>query len=151
MTRLIDGVEAFRACAGTDLGTSGWLLLEQGRIDGFADITEDWQWIHVDPVRAAASDLGRTVAHGYLLLSLIPRLSSEIFGFTGIDRALNYGLDRVRFPSSVHPGDRVRARARGLEVTDHPAGALGRVRYTIEVEGRDHPACVADALMLVVT
>ncbi|GAA3681963.1 3-hydroxyacyl-thioester dehydratase HtdZ [Nocardioides ginsengisoli] len=150
MTRVFRGAAAFRAAAGTDLGASGWLTMEQPRIDGFADVTEDWQWIHVDPVRAADSDLGTTIAHGYLVLSLVPRLSSEIFDFADIDRAVNYGLERVRFPASVRPGDRIRATASLVEVTERPAGALGRVRYALEIEGGDRPACVAEALMLVV-
>jgi acyl dehydratase len=150
MTRVLHGVAEFRDAAGDELGTSGWLTMEQPRIDGFADVTEDWQWIHVDPVRAAASDLGATIAHGYLVLALIPRLSAEIFEFAGIDRAINYGLERVRFPASVRPGDRLRARAELVEVTDHPAGALGRVRYTLELDGSARPACAAEALMLVI-
>jgi acyl dehydratase len=150
MTRVFRGAAEFRGAAGTDLGASGWLTMEQPRIDGFADVTEDWQWIHVDPVRAADSDLGTTIAHGYLVLSLIPRLSFEIFDFADIDRAVNYGLERVRFPASVRPGDRIRATASLVEVTEHPAGALGRVRYALEIEGGPRPACVAEALMLVV-
>lgn len=150
MTRVFRGVHPFRNAAGTELGVSGWLTMEQPRIDDFADVTEDWQWIHVDPARAAASDLGTTIAHGYLVLSLIPRLSAEVFDFADIDRAVNYGLERVRFPASVHPGDRLRARVELVEVTDHPAGALGRVRYTLELDGSPRPACVAEALMLVV-
>ncbi len=150
MTRVFRGVDAFRDAAGAELGVSGWLTMEQPRIDGFADVTEDWQWIHVDPARAAASDLGATIAHGYLVLSLIPRLSAEVFEFADIDRAVNYGLERVRFPASVRPGDRLRARAELVEVTDHPSGALGRVRYTLELDTSTRPACVAEALMLVV-
>jgi acyl dehydratase len=91
---------------------------------------------------------GTTVAHGYLTLSLIPRLSSGIFEFTGLGKVLNYGLDRVRFLSPVVPGDRLRARAEVVEVTDSGAGALGRVRYTVEIDGKDRPACVVEALML---
>jgi len=150
VTRVFHGAAEFRAAAGSRLGASGWLTMEQPRIDAFADVTEDWQWIHVDPARAAASDLGATIAHGYLVLSLIPRLSAEIFDFADIDRAVNYGLERVRFPASVRPGDRVRAAADLVEVTDHPAGALGRVRYTLELDAGERPACVAEALMLVV-
>lgn len=150
MTHTFDGVDEFRAAAGRDLGTGPWFDVDQARISEFADVTEDWQWIHVDPQRASDSDLGSTVAHGYLILSLVPRLSAGIFEFAGIGRALNYGLDRVRFPASVRPGDRVRAAARLLGVTETAAGALGTVRYTIEIEGLQKPACVADALMLIV-
>jgi acyl dehydratase len=148
MTIAFSTIDEFRAAAGTDLGVGPWLGVDQERISAFADVTEDWQWIHVDAERAAASDLGSTIAHGYLTLSLVPRLSSGIFEFTGLGRVLNYGLDRVRFLAPVMPGDRLRARAELLEVTDSGAGALGRVRYTLEIDGKERPACVVDALML---
>ncbi|QYJ03565.1 MaoC family dehydratase [Nocardioides panacisoli] len=149
MAHTFHGVDAFRSAAGQDLGAGPWFVVDQGRIDAFADVTEDWQWIHVDPERAATSDLGGTIAHGYLTLSLLPRLSSGIFDFDAVGRAVNYGLDRVRFPASVHAGERIRARAELVAVDDTGAGALGRVRYTVEVDGGTRPACVAEALMLV--
>ena len=89
MTHVFHGVDEFRAAAGLDLGAGEWFTVTQDRIDGFADVTEDWQWIHVDPERAAASDMGTTVAHGYLTLSLVPRLSSALFTFEGVGRAIN--------------------------------------------------------------
>lgn len=142
-------VAEFKDSAGTDLGAGDWFTMTQGRIDDFADTTEDHQWIHVDAERAAASEIGSTVAHGYLTLSLIPRLSSELFTFDSSGRAINYGLDRVRFPAFVRPGDRIRARGR-VEWTRETSGGgvLGCVRYTIDIEGSDTPACVADALMV---
>ena len=149
MTRTLRGTEGFRAAVAQELEPGEWFTITQERIDAFADVTEDWQWIHVDPVRAAASDLGRTVAHGYLTLSLLPRLSSDVFEFADVDRAVNYGVEHVRFPSIVHPGDRIRARAAVVSVEDHGSGVLGRVRYTVEIEGREKPSCVLDALMLV--
>lgn len=149
MPHVFTSVDDFRAAAGLDLGAGRWLTITQDRIDTFADVTEDRQWIHVDPRRAAASDLGTTVAHGYLTLSLLPRLSSDLFTFDGVGRAINYGLDRVRFPSFVRPGDRVRARGRVAWTREAAAdGVLGCVHYTVEVEGRDTPACVAEALMV---
>lgn len=149
MTHIFDGVDAFRAAAGLDLGAGEWLTLTQDRIDAFADVTEDWQWIHIDTEKAAGTDLGTTVAHGYLTLSLLPRLSSALFTFDGVGRAINYGLDKVRFPSYVRPGDRIRARGRIAWTRDASAGgALGCVHYSIEVEGRDTPACVAESLMV---
>ncbi|WP_295647588.1 MaoC family dehydratase [uncultured Dietzia sp.] len=149
MTITFRTVEEFRNSAGTDLGAGDWFTVTQDRVDEFADVTEDHQWIHVDTGRAAASELGSTVAHGYLTLSLIPRLSADLFTFDAAGRAINYGLDRVRFPSFVRPGDRLRARGR-VEWTRgiDDGGALGCVRYTIDIEGRDAPACVADALMV---
>jgi acyl dehydratase len=118
MTHTFHGVDEFRTASGRDLGNGPWFTVDQERIDSFADVTEDWQWIHVDPQRAAASNLGRTVAHGYLTLSLIPRLSAGIFEFTGISRGLNYGLDRVRFPAMVHADDRIRAHATLVSTID---------------------------------
>lgn len=150
MTHVFHGVDEFREAAGLDLGAGDWFVITQDRIDSFADVTEDWQWIHVDPQRAASSDMGSTVAHGYLTLSLIPRLSSELFTFEGIGRAINYGLDKVRFPSSVRPGDRIRAVGRVAWTRDAQAGGvLACVHYAIEVEGGDKPACIAEALMVV--
>ena len=149
MTHTFEGAPAFAAAAGRDLGHGPWFTMTQQRIDDFADVTEDRQWIHVDAARAAASDLGSTLAHGYLTLSLVPRPSSDIFVFAGIGRAVNYGLERVRFPAPVRPGDRIRARAAVVEATPSNGGVLGRVRYTIEIEGSERPACVAEALMLV--
>ncbi|GLB63917.1 putative enoyl-CoA hydratase 1 [Dietzia sp. NCCP-2495] len=149
MTITFRNVDEFKNAAGTDLGAGDWFTITQNRINAFADTTEDHQWIHVDTERAAASELGSTVAHGYLTLSLIPRLSSDLFTFDAAGRAINYGLDKVRFPSFVRPGSRLRARG-SVEWTreiDH-GGVLGCVRYTIEIEGQDSPACVADALMV---
>jgi len=151
MARTFGSVEEFASVAGQELGVSSWFTMTQERIDAFADVTEDWQWIHVDPERAAASDLGRTVAHGYLVAALVPRLSSEVFDFDlagGVGRAVSYGLDGVRFPGFVHPGDRIRLHARMESTELRAGGVLGRVGYTLEVEGRDRPGLVAHALMI---
>lgn len=150
MTRILNGLEEIRASVGEELDPGPWFAMDQQRIDAFADATEDWQWIHVDPERAAASELGSTLAHGYLTLSLVPRLSSDVFAFEGIGRALNYGLEKVRFPAPVRPGDRIRARAAVVAEDDATAGVLMRVRYTVEIEGQERPACVVEALMLIV-
>lgn len=149
MTITFQSVAEFRAAEGAELGVGDWLTITQDRIDTFADVTEDHQWIHVDAGRAAASELGSTVAHGYLTLSLIPRLSSALFTFDTGGRAINYGLDKVRFPAFVRPGDRVRANGRIDWTRDiDGGGVLACVRYTIEIEGRNRPACVAEALMV---
>lgn len=149
MTITFRTVDEFRAAEGMELGCGEWFTMTQDRIDSFANVTEDHQWIHVDPGRAATSEIGATVAHGYLTLALIPRLSSDLFTFDSAGRAINYGLDKVRFPAFVHPGDRVRARGQ-IDWTRSVDGdgVLGCVRYTIEIEGRDRPACVAEALMV---
>jgi acyl dehydratase len=136
---------------GREVGLSGWFTVTQERIDAFAAATEDRQWIHVDPERAAQSPLGGTVAHGYLLLSLVPffNLSNEVF--TGRFRmAVNYGLDRVRFPHSVRAGSRVRNRAVLKKIEKRGfRKVLVTVENTMEVEGADKPAMVAEALALI--
>lgn len=148
MTHIFTGIDAFKDAEGLDLGVGSWFEVTQDRIDTFADVSEDWQWIHIDEARASRSDIGSTVAHGYLTLSLIPRLSSELFTFEGVGRAINYGLDKVRFPSFVRPGDQIRARGRVAWTKETAGGVMGCVHYTIEINGSERPACVAEALMV---
>ena len=141
-----------RAMVGREIGLSDWLPITQERIDAFAAATEDRQWIHVDPERAARSPLGGTVAHGFLLLSLVPffNLSNEVF--SGRFRmAVNYGLDRVRFPHPVRAGSRVRNRAVLKKIEKRGfRRVLVTVENTLEVEGAAKPAMVADVLGLIV-
>ena len=136
---------------GHDVGLSDWLVITQERIDAFADCTEDRQWIHVDPDRAGRSPLGGTVAHGFLLLSLVPffNFKSEIFSGR-VRMAVNYGLNRVRFPNFVRAGSRVRNRAvlKALEKRGFRK-VLVTVENTVEIEGQDKPAMVAEVLALV--
>jgi len=140
-----------KAMVGREVGLSGWFTVTQERIDAFAAATEDRQWIHVDAERAAQSPLGGTVAHGFLLLSLVPffNLSNEVF--TGRFRmAVNYGLDRVRFPHSVRAGSRVRNRAVLKKIEKRGfRKVLVTVENTMEVEGADKPVMVADVLALI--
>lgn len=141
-----------KAMVGREVGLSDWLTVTQDRIDAFADCTGDRQWIHVDPERAARSPLGGTVAHGFLLLSLLPFFSYQNEVFAGRFRmAVNYGLNRVRFPHPVLAGSRVRNRAvlRSIEKRGFRK-VLVTVENTMEVEGADKPAMVADALALIV-
>lgn len=140
-----------KAMLGREVGLSDWFVVTQERIEAFAAATEDRQWIHVDPERAARSPLGGTVAHAFLLLSLVPffNFSNEVF--TGRFRmAVNYGLDRVRFPSPVRAGARIRNRAvlKGIEKRGFRR-VLVTVQNTIEVEGAEKPAMVADFLALI--
>ena len=121
-----------------------WFTLDQARIDAFADTTDDHQWIHVDPERAQAGPFGGTVAHGYMTVSLIPALSHTIFSIETDGPRLNYGLNKVRFPNPVKVGSRVRGQATLAELVDVPAGKQLVVRYTIEIEGEEKPACVAE-------
>jgi acyl dehydratase len=140
-----------KAMVGREVGLSDWFVVTQERIDAFAAATGDRQWIHVDLERAAQSPLGGTVAHGFLLLSLVPffNFSNEVF--TGRFRmAVNYGLDRVRFPLSVRAGSRVRNRAVLKKIEKHGfRRVLLTVENTLEVEAADKPAMVADVLALI--
>jgi acyl dehydratase len=140
-----------KAMVGREVGLSDWFTVTQERIDAFAEATEDRQCIHVDPERAARSPLGGTVAHGFLLLSLVPffNLKNEIF--TGrFKMAVNYGLDRVRFPHSVRAGARIRNRAVLKKIEKRGfRRVLVTVENTIEIEGVDKPAMVADVLGLI--
>lgn len=147
--REVGGLESLRALVGTEAGVSGWLEVTQERVDTFADATRDHQWLHVDPVRAAEGPYGTTVAHGYLTLSLLPSFTQEIWslGFGGA--RVNYGLERVRFPSPVRVGARIRDRAYVESVTDVESGVRLAVRHTVEIDGSDRPACVATQLTLI--
>ncbi|MGD0937323.1 MAG: MaoC family dehydratase [Streptosporangiaceae bacterium] len=139
------GLAELEAAVGQEIGPTDWFLIDQARVDGFADDTEDHQWIHVDPERAAAGPFGGPVAHGLLTLSLIPYLTSQLRRVEGMRMGVNYGLDRVRFPNPVRVGRRVRARATMISLDKIGAAAVHLVtRVTIEVEGSDKPACVAD-------
>jgi len=140
-----------KAMIGREVGLSDWFVIDQDRIDAFAAATEDRQWIHVDPERAARSPLGGTVAHGFLLLSLVPFFSFSNEVFQGRFRmAVNYGLDRVRFPQSVRAGSRIRNRAALKKIEKRGfRRVLVTVENTIEVEGAAKPAMVADVLALI--
>lgn len=138
-------VAGLREHAGRDLGHSTWRTITQERIGGFADVTEDHNFIHVDPERAASTPFGSTIAHGYLTLSLLAPLLAEVLRVdAGV--AVNYGLDRVRFPAPVPVGSRIRCRARIAEVTDVAGGVQAKVEATVEVEGSEKPALVAECL-----
>jgi len=136
------------AAAGEDLGTSEWITVEQDRVDAFAEATGDHQWIHVDVDRAASGPFGGTIAHGYLTLSLVPWLGSQVFALETPGARLNYGVDKVRFPSPVPVGSRVRAHVSITAVTDIAAGKQMQIRYVVELEGSDKPACVAETVVL---
>jgi len=134
---------------GQEIGTSDWVDITQDRIDRFAAATGDHQWIHCDPVRAAAGPYGATVAHGFLTLSLLPLLFETAFRIDDVTLGINYGLNRVRFPAPVRVGSRVRGRfvLRGFDVLPGPPpGAQLTVESTIEVEGHERPACVAESV-----
>lgn len=148
--RHFDDMASLRAAVGQELGVGSWFDVEQQRIDAFAEATGDRQWIHVDPERAAWGPYGTTVAHGYLTLSLLPVLARSAFTVGNVRMSVNYGLDRVRFPEPVRSGSRIRARAHLVEVGDVASGTRAVVRLTVEIDGRDRPACVADSIRLLV-
>lgn len=149
MARLEVTVDELRSLGETELGTSTWLLVDQRRINGFADATEDHQWIHIDPIRAADGPFGTTIAHGYLTLSLVPRLLDELLIVTDQVRGTNYGIDRARFTSPVPVGSEVRLTGRLLEVRSRPDGGLQyKVAVQIDVRNQDRPALVAEAVYL---
>jgi acyl dehydratase len=140
-----------KGMVGREVGLSDWFTITQERIDAFATATEDRQWIHVDAERAARSPLGGTVAHGFLLLGLVPFFNFKNEVFSGRFRmAVNYGLDRVRFPQSVRAGSRVRNRAVLKKIEKRGfRQVLVTVENTMEIEGLDKPAMVADVLALI--
>ena len=131
----------------TEIGVSDWMEISQERVDAFADATDDHQWIHVDPVKAAAGPFGGTIAHGFLTLSLTVTLSAQVELDVGSPRmALNYGLEKVRFPAPVPVGSRVRARIGLISVTDVEGGIQVNRQVVIEVEGVEKPAMVAETV-----
>jgi acyl dehydratase len=146
--RILDNLDELAALPGEELGTSDWLEVDQDRVNRFADATGDHQWIHVDVVRAAAGPFGGTIAHGYLTLSLVPLLGSQVFSLETPGAKLNYGVNKVRFPSPVRVGSRIRDRVTVGEVTDLPTGKQLTLRHVIEIEGEDKPACVAETVVL---
>ena len=132
---------------GQEVGLSGWLEISQSRVNEFADATGDHQWIHVD-VERATRELGGPIAHGYLTLSLIPHLSAGLLPVKGVTRGINYGSDKVRFTNMVRVGKRVRLRQKLLGVEPKSGGVQLRSQCTIEIEGEERPACVAETLSL---
>jgi len=149
-TRVFDTIDDFRAAQGQLLGVGDWMEITQARIDAFADVTEDWQWIHIDPDRAANGPYGATIAHGYLTLSLLPVLGGGIFRVEGVRMAINYGSNKVRFPQPVTAGSRIRAVATLVSVDNVPAGIQAVVCYSIEIEGQAKPACVAETVRVLI-
>jgi acyl dehydratase len=146
MPQEFHSAEELIAAVGKSLGASDWLVIEQGRIDHFADATDDHQWIHVDAARAAAGSFGSTIAHGYLTLSLVNALLPQLLAVPGAVLAINAGCNKVRFPAPVPVGSRIRALGELAAVTAVRGGADVVVRVTIEIEGHAKPACVAETV-----
>ena len=146
--RVFTTLDEISDAVGEELGVSEWLPVEQERVDEFAAATGDHQWIHVDVEKAKAGPFGGTIAHGYLTLSLLPFLGSQVFGLETPGAKLNYGVNKVRFPSPLPVGSRVRARVSVAGVTDLPAGKQMTLKHVVEIDGSEKPACVAETVVL---
>ncbi|MGP3964031.1 MaoC family dehydratase [Nonomuraea sp. 3N208] len=147
MTIVANGLDELKALAGQDLGHSGWLEITQERVNTFADATNDHQWIHVDPDKAKDGPFGGTIAHGYLTLALLIPLFNELLDIQGMKMSINYGLDKVRFPSPVKVGSKIRLAGKVAEVEDVPGdGVQMLLDFTVEIDGAAKPACVARAV-----
>jgi acyl dehydratase len=144
--RTINGIEELSSLVGEHLGYSDYVEITQEQVNTFADATGDHQWIHVDVDRAAQGPFGGPIAHGYLTLSLGPMLSPQIFTVTGISMGVNYGAGRIRFPSPVPVGSRLRLGAVLQSVEEVAGGAQVTMEFTFEIEGAPKPSCVAEVI-----
>ncbi|MGH3867545.1 MAG: MaoC family dehydratase [Pseudonocardiaceae bacterium] len=142
--KVFTGADELRAAAGEQLGASNRMTIDQQRVNAFADATEDHQWIHLDPQRAAAGPFGTTIAHGFLTLSLLPYLTDQIYRVDGATMMINYGLNKVRFPAPVRVGSTVWAEVLLAEATEVTGGLQLVLRVTLQIEGGTKPGCVAD-------
>ncbi|WP_436758286.1 MaoC family dehydratase [Streptosporangium sp. V21-05] len=148
--RTFANITEFKTAVGEHLGYTEWREVTQEQVNLFADATGDHQWIHVDVERAKQGPFGATIAHGYLSLSLLPSLMSELIQVGGLAMGINYGLNKVRFPSPIPVGARIRAGAELVDLKGTPSGYLSNVRMTVEIEDAKKPACVAETLSLYV-
>jgi acyl dehydratase len=148
--RVFASLEELESALDQPIGPTPWLVIDQKRIDAFADATGDHQWIHVDAERAAAGPFGRTIAHGYLTLSLIPMFGQQLVRLDLGQARVNYGLNKARFPSPVPVGSRLRAQATFVGLQQTGTGTALTTRYTIEIDGAAKPACVAETITIVV-
>lgn len=144
--RSFDSLEQFGALVGQVVGTSEWITVTQERIDEFARATGDLQWIHVDPIRAAAGPFGSTIAHGFLTLSLLPLMAESAIEFRNVRMGVNYGLNKVRFPAPVPVGSRLRGHFKLAAFESIEGGAQITMEVTMEREGSAKPVCVAESL-----
>lgn len=146
--RTFESVDALVAAKGEELGSSDWVTISQDEVNMFADATGDHQWIHIDPEKAAKGPFGTTIVHGFMTLSLLPRLMHQIFTVDGVKMGINYGLNKVRFPSPVPVGSKVRATSTLTDTQDIGQGTVQvTVTTAIEIEGAAKPACVAESIL----
>jgi len=147
--RVFSGVDELRGAVGSRVGEGDWVTIDQSRVDMFADATDDHQWIHVDPERAKAGPFGTTIAHGFLSLSLLSSLVKHVYRVDNVRMGINYGLNKVRFTSPVPVGSKVRGVVDLLDVADAKGGAVQvTTKVTVEIEGSERPALVAEWLTL---
>ena len=144
--RTVNGLEELKALVGQDIGVSDWMQIDQQRINDFADATLDHQWIHIDEAKAKMTPIGTTIAHGFLTLSLLPNFLEEMWKIEGIRMALNYGLNKVRFPSMLPVNSRIRMHAKLSSLEQLEGGYQMMVTATFEKEGATKPVCVAESL-----
>ncbi|NUR26765.1 MAG: MaoC family dehydratase [Catenulispora sp.] len=146
MPRTVTGIPELLALGPVDLGHSAWREITQDRVNTFADATDDHQWIHTDPERAATGPFGGAIAHGYLTLSLLIPMWTELLQVEGVGMKVNYGLNKVRFPSPVRVGAKIRAAGAIAEITEVRGGVEVVVDLTVEIDGQKRPACAAQAV-----
>ena len=146
--RLFEDAAELAGMTGQEIGVSSWHTVDQSQIQAFADATLDQQWIHTDPERALAGPFGTTVAHGYLSLSMLPYLASQVYRVHGAAMIINYGLNRVRFPAPARVNSRIRDRLTLNSVTDTANGRQLQFHHLIELEGSEKPACIAETVSL---
>lgn len=149
MRRFAD-VRDLQSAVGEVLGESEWVAVTQEMIDRFAEATGDFQWIHVDREKAKASPFGTTIAHGFLTLSLVPRLLDKVYSVGKVAARLNYGCNKVRFTQPVPSGRRIKARIKLVEVEETPKGVRVTSEATVALEGSDRPACVAELVAVII-
>jgi acyl dehydratase len=147
VVKKFSGLDEFVAAEGADLGPTDWLEVTQDRVNLFADATDDHQWIHVDPERAANGPFGGTIAHGLLTLSLLPHFTHQLYTVDNIAMAINYGYNKVRFITPVRVGAKIRARAEIAKVDQLDGAVQATVTVTVDIEGSAKPAAVAESIV----
>jgi acyl dehydratase len=147
VVKKFNGLDEFAAAEGSELGPTEWLEVDQDRVNLFADATDDHQWIHVDPERAAGGPFGGTIAHGLLTLSLLPHFTHQLYTVDNIAMAINYGYNKVRFITPVRVGSKIRARGEIAKVDQLDGAVQATLTVTVEIEGSDKPAAVAESIV----
>lgn len=145
--KVFNGLDEFVAAQGSELGPTEWMEITQERVNLFADATDDHQWIHVDPEKAASGPFGGTIAHGLLTLSLLPHFTHQLYRVDNVKLAVNYGYNKVRFITPVRVGAKVRARAAITDVAQLDGAVQATMTVTVEIEGSEKPAAVAESIV----